>query len=115
MFHSAQGAAQGIEDAAVLGRLFSKLESKGQIKDVLKTYEAIRKPRVSVIIAESEARGDIFQMPDGKAQQERDLELRKAGEGEGFPRGLEDPETRSRLAEYDADREVDQVWDSNHA
>lgn len=40
--YRAQGAAMAVEDAAVLGSVFSHLSSKAQIPTLLKAYENLR-------------------------------------------------------------------------
>ena len=45
-----QGAAQAIEDAAVLSALFHRLESSSQIEKVLKAYDQVRRPRAQAVV-----------------------------------------------------------------
>ncbi|KAG9657685.1 FAD/NAD(P)-binding domain-containing protein, partial [Aureobasidium melanogenum] len=45
-----QGAAQAIEDAAVLTALFRRLESLSQIEKVLKAYDQVRRPRAQAVV-----------------------------------------------------------------
>ena len=108
--HSAQGAAQAIEDAAVLGALLARLEDKSQIKDVLRLYESIRKPRTTKVIAGSDARRKVYQLRDGDAQQERDQQLRQKSPFEGYPKCIADPDFQSWLLDYDAEVEVEKAW-----
>ena len=44
------GAAQAIEDAAVLTALFGRVESTLQIKDAFKAYDAVRRPRSQKVV-----------------------------------------------------------------
>nr|XP_018258882.1 salicylate hydroxylase [Kwoniella dejecticola CBS 10117]OBR81040.1 salicylate hydroxylase [Kwoniella dejecticola CBS 10117] len=57
--HIAQGAAQAIEDAAALGVLLSKLQTKDDIVKCLRVYQDLRKPRTdwAVLTASANSRG----------------------------------------------------------
>ncbi|KDQ50681.1 hypothetical protein JAAARDRAFT_41875 [Jaapia argillacea MUCL 33604] len=76
--YRAQGAAMAIEDAAVLGNLFSKLESREQIKPLLEAYQELRLERTGNTQASSRLNQHIFHLPDGPEQRHRDAEMRKA-------------------------------------
>lgn len=39
-----------VEDGAVLGALFEKVQDPGQVEEALKLYEAIRKPRTTKMV-----------------------------------------------------------------
>jgi salicylate hydroxylase len=69
----AQGAAQSIEDAAVLARcLAGSLDDPEQ---ALKQYESARIERTTRLQQVSRARRDINHLPDGPEQQARDAAL----------------------------------------
>ena len=68
----AQGAAQAIEDAAVLAGLLSYLESKCQIPDILSIFERHRKIRTMKVKHRSSVTRMINNIVDGPLQQERD-------------------------------------------
>ncbi|MER6958014.1 FAD-dependent monooxygenase [Streptomyces sp. NPDC000618] len=69
----AQGAAQSIEDAAVLARcLAASLDDPEQ---ALKQYESARIERTTRLQQVSHARRDINHLPDGPEQQARDAAL----------------------------------------
>ena len=112
---SAQGAAQAIEDGAVLGELFARMHEKSQIQDIIHMYEEIRKPRTSRVIAGSNTRRDIYQMRDGVAQQKRDHELRQEHSSDKYPRCIEDPNFQSWLLEYDTESAVERAWQQYQA
>ena len=66
----AQGAAQAIEDAAVLARCLA-----GGVDDpaaALKQYEELRIPRTTRLQAVSHGRAHLNHLPDGLEQRERD-------------------------------------------
>ena len=110
MYFSAQGAAQAIEDAAVLGELFARIQDKAQIKDVVRMYEMIRKPRTARVITGSEKRRNKYQLCDGTTQQDRDQKLLETEPSDRFPECIEDPVFQSWLLEYDVGSEVEMVW-----
>lgn len=48
-----QGACQAIEDAAAIGLVFSKKHFNGDIRESLKAFEEVRKPRATKVQAAS--------------------------------------------------------------
>lgn len=73
-----QGAAQAIEDGAVLARCLEALPSE----TALKAYERTRRPRASQIQAASRANGVTFHLPDGEEQRVRDAAMKTFMESE---------------------------------
>lgn len=106
----AQGAAQAIEDGAVLGTLLGRLERPDQVPDVLHLYEQLRKSRTTRIVKGSSALRYIFHMPDGDRQQDRDRQLLDAAPFEGHPNSWADPVFQAWLFDYDAFAEADLMW-----
>ncbi|KAG9309242.1 FAD/NAD(P)-binding domain-containing protein [Chiua virens] len=76
--YRAQGSAMAVEDAAVLGNLFSRLSSLTQITPLLRAYESIRYARATDTQASSRLNQHIFHLPDGPKQEERDRQMRAA-------------------------------------
>ena len=76
--HLAQGAAQAVEDAAVLGVVLSKLERKEDINKALRVYQAIRKPRADWAVLTAAANGKGLHLSQGKEQEARDAAFRAA-------------------------------------
>ncbi|ESK83083.1 hypothetical protein Moror_6080 [Moniliophthora roreri MCA 2997] len=76
--YRAQGAAMAIEDAAVLGNLFSRLSDKSQMPKFLKVYEDIRLARVSSMQKGALDNRTLYHMPDGPEQDARDASMRLA-------------------------------------
>lgn len=107
---SAQGAAQAVEDGAVLGALFEKVREKSQLPDLLVIYEAIRKARTTQVVKGSTSLRDIFHMHDGPQQQERDRQLLEQEPFEGFPNRWADPVFQPFLFGYDAYVEAYRAW-----
>ena len=67
----AQGAAQAIEDAAVLADCLAGVAAE-QVPQALQRYEARRRPRASQVQAMSRGREIRNHLPDGPEQVERD-------------------------------------------
>jgi len=107
----AQGAAQAVEDGAVLGHLMEKIERKNQLPDVLRIYETIRKARTTRVVQGSQFLGrEIFHLHDGPKQQERDRQMLEEEPFEGFPNRWADPVFQPWLFGYDAAAEVEKAW-----
>ncbi|KAI1907207.1 hypothetical protein LOZ61_006277 [Ophidiomyces ophidiicola] len=107
----AQGAAQAVEDGAVLGTLFEQVENRSQLGDLLAIYERVRKARTTRVVRGSTALRDIFHMHDGKNQRERDRVLLTQAPFEGFPNRWADPVFQKFLFGYDARAEAQRAWD----
>ncbi|KAG6886703.1 hypothetical protein C0995_005760 [Termitomyces sp. Mi166 len=82
----AQGAAMAIEDAAVLGNLFTPahltLRTQLLVPTLLRAYQRLRHPRTSLTQLASRMNQGVFHLLDGPGQEERDREMRDAMEGE---------------------------------
>ena len=70
----AQGAAQAIEDAAVLAGCLRSADP-GSLPEALQRYEEIRRPRTSQVQAMSRGREVRNHLPDGPEQQQRDAQF----------------------------------------
>lgn len=84
--HLAQGAAQAIEDAAVLGVVLSHLTgpvTPSDINKALKQYEKVRKERAETLVELAAASGRGLHLGDGKAKEERDKQFAALKEGKG--------------------------------
>ena len=68
----AQGAAMGIEDAAILGGLLGEHPRKETLGKNLRLYEQIRIGRAQKVAHESIGSRWFTQMPDGPKQKDRD-------------------------------------------
>ncbi|KAF2095114.1 FAD/NAD(P)-binding domain-containing protein [Rhizodiscina lignyota] len=107
----AQGAAQAIEDGAVLGHLFEKISQPSQLCDLLVIYEALRKSRTSRVVKAATHGRRVLHLPDGPLQEERDRQLLEETPFEGFPHPWADPVMQEFLYGYDAQKEVDRAWE----
>ncbi|KAI6168788.1 FAD/NAD(P)-binding domain-containing protein [Pisolithus thermaeus] len=126
--YAGQGAAMAIEDAAVLGNLFSRSSSCAQITPLLHAYEAIRYERATNTQAFSRLSKATLHLADGLEQEQRDRKMRAAMEdalkqagGEVFVSGTDTNtkgNTEHRVNEkwianqfgYDADEEAEKWW-----
>ncbi|KAK5236506.1 hypothetical protein LTR47_002457 [Exophiala xenobiotica] len=109
----AQGAAQAVEDAAVLAGLFDKMEHKYQLADLLTVYEAVRKPRASHVVQSSSDTGmKVYHLHDGPRQKERDRQLLEFQERpfEGYQNKWRDPVFQKYMFSYDAQKVVEEAW-----
>jgi salicylate hydroxylase len=85
--HMAQGAAQAIEDGAVLGIVLSPSRIADcrpeTIEKALKLYEKLRKPRAEALVELAAESGRAMHLGAGKAKEERDkvFAALKAGTG----------------------------------
>lgn len=124
--YRAQGAAMAIEDAALLGNLFSHLSHPAQIAPLLRAYQDLRLPRTAATQASSLLNQHIFHLPDGPEQERRDADMRKAMEaelkmirgenaeegemGEGSYNQWADRKKNNEQFGYDADAEAERWW-----
>ncbi|KAH8590928.1 hypothetical protein B0O99DRAFT_285698 [Bisporella sp. PMI_857] len=72
----AQGAANAMEDAAVLTTAFTQT---ADVQLALRVYEAVRKARGEHIAAGAVSTGKSLHLPDGPEQRKRDEAIRNAG------------------------------------
>ncbi|KAF4630609.1 hypothetical protein G7Y89_g7535 [Cudoniella acicularis] len=83
--HLAQGAAQAIEDAAVLGEVLSLCPSSSpeDINKTLQVYEKLRKERAEALVEMAAANGRDLHLGAGAAKEERDKKFAALKEGKG--------------------------------
>ena len=103
----AQGAAQAFEDAAVLGSLFSYVKNSEQIPNLITQFHQIRMSRSMEVLRKSAAMREVFGMPDGITQQERDAQI-AMDPHEGCPIALADPVFQKWLWGYNAIEDANQ-------
>jgi len=100
----AQGAAQAIEDSAVLAICLQRASELG-VPAALKRYENLRRPRTAEVHALSRRNAEIFHLHDGPDQKQRDEQM--AARSGGRDVASVNP-TRRMLFSYDALRALDQ-------
>lgn len=122
--HLAQGAAQAIEDAGVLGVVLGHLPNSSQssIKQAFSIYEEVRKERAETLVALAAASGRAMHLGSGKEKEERDREFAalKAGNGKGrVPDRWADPEVQRMIYGFDcmeaAELRAKEVFDGSAA
>ncbi|KIM92686.1 hypothetical protein OIDMADRAFT_139218 [Oidiodendron maius Zn] len=111
----AQGAAQAVEDGAMLGALFEKAENMSEIADALGIYERLRKPRTTRVVHESTEYRAIMHMHDGEEQRERDRLMTDLEPFEGYPNRWADPVFQKYLFGYDGDIVAAEAWNQYKA
>ena len=107
--HLAQGAAQAIEDAAVLGTVLARLpdSSPSSIERALKVYEDVRKDRAETLVAMAAASGRAMHLGEGKEKEERDRQFAaiKANGGKGsVPDKWADADVQRMIYGFDCQR-----------
>lgn len=114
--HLNQGAAQAIEDAAVVAIALAKTpdSSPESIVKSLKVYEVLRKERAEACVAMAAANGKEMQLGDGAAAAERDAAFKafkETGTGK-VPDKAADRGVLSFIYEWDASKETAQQYAS---
>lgn len=108
-----------IEDATVLGSLFSRLRSPYQIPHFLSAFQELRHDRCQAVMNSELSKVEFGNLPAGEHQEIRDLHLRKQGStGVSIDDLDEVPENvlRDQCEEfreiygYDADDDADNWW-----
>ena len=79
--YMAHGAAIAVEDGAALAEAVSRAESAPDLPKLLRTFESVRKPRCEDILANCCTNAEVFHLPDGPAQEKRDLAMKETIEG----------------------------------
>lgn len=77
----AQGAAQAIEDAAVLQCALTKAST--DVPLAVNVYEQVRKARGEAVQASAAITRKALHLPDGPEQRQRDAQIRAASQGRG--------------------------------
>ena len=77
----AQGAAVSIEDGSVLAECVDRAHNVSDLPALLLAFQAMRKPRCEMISRGALANGDIWHMPDGPEQEQRDRDMQQKMDG----------------------------------
>ncbi|KIW44897.1 uncharacterized protein PV06_03334 [Exophiala oligosperma] len=108
----ASGAGMCLEDAAVLGELFSRApdpKSSPKVKrQLLDIYEKCRKDRTAMIVKRGNLQQYLYHLHDGPEQRERDRAMVAMEEGEAL--AWRDSGLAPKLLGYQAEKDVDQYW-----
>lgn len=108
----AQGSAQAIEDAAVLGLVLSQLakNNESEIGKAMVVYERLRKQRAEAVTNTAIAVRTILHLPDGPEQVARDEAFRKVREGGENPDSWQNERHQQELWGHDAEAGVVEAW-----
>jgi len=113
--HLAQGAAQAIEDAAVLAVVLGRMpdQEPETINKALRVYEKVRKERAETLVELAAASGRALHLGDGAAKAERDMAFRALKEGQrgAVPDKWADAEVQRRIYGFDCWRVAEDSFD----
>lgn len=116
--HLAQGAAQAIEDAAVLGVVLSRIPDRTpeSITKALKVYEEVRKDRAYALVELAAASGRAMHLGDGAAREERDKAFAALKEGKGaVPDKWADADVQRQIYGHDCMQVAQDTFDESFA
>lgn len=103
--HLAQGAAQAIEDAAVLGEILSRMpdQSPETINKTFRVYQSLRKERAETLVELAAASGRALHLGDGAAKEERDKQFAalKDKKGGAVPDKWADADVQKKIYGHD--------------
>lgn len=105
-----QGAAMALEDAAVLGVLFSHLGAREDIPAALEGFEALRRPRISKVRSESLKMREVLSLDDGLEQCQRDEQLLSNIACDTNPHYLLNPGLKAQLFAFDVCVDAERWW-----
>lgn len=114
--HLAQGAAQAIEDAAVLGVVLARLpdRSPANINKALRVYEKVRKERAETLVNLAAASGKSLHLGAGAAKEQRDAQFAalKASGGKGqVPDRWADADVQKMIYGFDCVKVANEVFE----
>ncbi|KAJ5797842.1 Monooxygenase FAD-binding [Penicillium pulvis] len=114
--HLAQGAAQAIEDGAVLAVALSRLPdtTPESINKALRVYEKVRKVRAETLVEMAAASGRALHLGDGAAKEERDRQFAalKAQGGKGpVPDKWADADVQKEIYGFDCTKVTEEKFD----
>jgi salicylate hydroxylase len=112
--HLAQGAAQAIEDAAVLGVVFSRCpdSSPESINKSLRVYQELRKERAETLVELAAASGRALHLGEGAAKAERDKQFAALKEKKGaVPDKWADADVQKQIYGHDCMKIAEESFD----
>ncbi|PVH91962.1 FAD/NAD(P)-binding domain-containing protein [Periconia macrospinosa] len=110
--HLAQGAAQGIEDAAILGRLFGRTSTYEDIPLALSIFQEARGKRVQAIQRRSAEVGRVWTLNHGSERKMRDQAFAtNESNNQPFPNPFSDTKLTNWLYSDNIFKDVDQALD----
>jgi len=114
--HLAQGAAQAIEDAAVIAVVLSRIPdtNPASINKALSVYERVRKVRAETLVDLAAASGRALHLGEGAAKEERDKQFAalKAQAGKGpIPDKWADADVQKQIYGFDCIKVAEESFD----
>jgi salicylate hydroxylase len=112
--HLAQGAAQAIEDAAVLGVVLSRCpeSSPESINKSLRVYQELRKERAETLVELAAASGRALHLGEGAAKEERDKQFAALKEKKGaVPDKWADADVQKQIYGHDCMKIAEESFD----
>lgn len=112
--HLAQGAAQAIEDAAVLAVVISKCPDTNpeNINKALKVYQEVRKERAETLVELAAASGRALHLGEGAAKAERDKQFAALKEKKGaVPDKWADADVQKQIYGHDCAKVAEESFD----
>ncbi|KAJ5624048.1 hypothetical protein N7510_000357 [Penicillium lagena] len=112
--HLAQGAAQAIEDGAVLGVVLARLRDTRpeSINKALRVYEKVRKSRAEALVDMAYASGRALHLGDGAAKEERDRQFAALRQGKGpVPDKWADADVQREIYGFDCTKVAEDNFD----
>lgn len=105
-----QGAAQAMEDGAVLAECLVRAGHTDDLGIIMRAYETIRKPRTEKIQKGARVNGVVWHFDDGEEQERRDRAMQgKLKQGEVNPNSWADPKFQPWLFGHDAIKEASSI------
>ncbi|KAJ7754342.1 hypothetical protein DFH07DRAFT_1029305 [Mycena maculata] len=113
--HLNQGAAQAIEDGAVLGVVMSRLTNKAGVHTGLLVYERLRKARTEHLVEEAAASGRALHLTDPAAQAARDEAFRQVKHGGPNPDRAVDRAVQDLVYGHDCVKDAEERFEEYYA
>jgi salicylate hydroxylase len=112
--HLAQGAAQAIEDGAVLAAVLARAPdtSPDSLNKALRVYEKVRKERAEALVGLAAASGRALHLGEGAAKEERDRQFAALKQGKGpVPDKWADADTQKMIYGHDCTKVAHETFD----
>lgn len=112
--HLAQGAAQAIEDGAVMAVVLSRLPNTQpeSINKALRVYEKVRKQRAYALVDLTAASGRALHLGEGAAKEERDKQFAALRQGKGpVPDKWADADVQKEIYGFDCTKMAEERFE----
>ena len=112
--HLAQGAAQAIEDGAVLAVVLSKLPNTQPeaVNKALRVYEMVRKDRAYALVDLASASGRALHLGEGAAKEQRDKQFAALKQGKGpVPDKWADADVQREIYGFDCTKVAEESFE----